>query len=181
MLKPSFRRLLASLLCGLALSSCGPIHETKLWGEVDYIDRRTYFDAYLSPWIDEYINWVEDEGLAPAIPELRSVHCIQSLDGYPGVHPTTIGVTYYRRDGDDVPYSFIVMRCYNDPLYDKALLFHELTHAYFHLDHSKKKNEIQYPDIPSLYFLQDWALRTKNLLVFIKSGGREEELANEKE
>jgi len=174
-LKRNFLLALTSLLFGVALPSCGAERKFIPFGQVDYVDNRTYFDDYLRGWIGEYQELMWDNGLEPDINILHSAHCVQNLIGYSGAGKNTIGLTTTSHDNDGDAYRYINEICTGDSLHDKALTFHELTHAYFDLGHSKYPSEIQYADIPADIVLQDWTLRIENLLIFIRAGGDEED------
>jgi len=109
---------------------------------------------------NEFLGLLADNDIRPAAPDLLYMTC--GLDD-----PDYAGLTYPRRG-----YKYIIIDCDQEPVTLRALVFHELSHAFFfHLPHSKCEGEIFYEHLPTLAQIFFWDTRVRRLMNYLKSQG----------
>jgi hypothetical protein len=142
--------------CGAAPLRLNPRYQDHHSG------RKAVVDPYLVDWYYEYLDLMAAQQLPADASHLRSIACVDKIEN------EHIGLTIvYPED------IYIIMICTLDPVHDRALIYHELTHALFLLEHSKYEHEIMYFQLPQNRYLLDWTTRVNNLLTFIRNGGVE--------
>jgi hypothetical protein len=156
------------ILSLLFLSGCGPLPYPDDIGPL-FLPQNVEIDARLLPYVAEYYRWTQVYDVLP-FGEVSRIACVDHIDV---ADPDTIlvGQTEWVLRGSMELDAQIVIVCSGPPVYQKSIVFHELTHAVFELGHTKRPKEIQNEYVPTVSELKNWRLRVHMLFLFIMNGG----------
>lgn len=161
-------------MCGLVLVGCGrpsTLFEPVKPHDVHYVAGKWVIDPNLADYVTDYLDALSSAEIGYGhIDLVSSVMCVKHIEDVKGF--PTVGLTLYTANWGVQ----VLVNCSYQDRYTEEIVYHELTHAFFDLAHSKDPKSIHYWQVPNYDEVKDdteWYARVDSLMEFIKRGGDE--------
>lgn len=148
-----------SMLVLFLLGACAACGTTDSLNTPNQVNSSTYVDKDLQRFVDDFMRDCE----------ARRTDCAEKMSQIDSIRVTVIP------DLDTKDNEYVIGLCYDRPFnkyieinkeimnksdwYIKTLLYHEIGHCAYDLDHDEQENTLMSPLIPPLYIIiRDWQL-----------------------